>query len=222
MSAKPRALDLSVDRARALALTPVSAAAAKRLDQFVALFLQWQDKINLVAASTLPQLWTRHIADSLQLLDHAPDARIWVDFGSGGGFPAIPIACALAEKPGTLIHLVESTGKRAAFLRESVRVLGLPAKVHAVRIENFGDSFNGEVDVVTARAVAPLKILCDQAFAFISRGAFGLFPKGQDIDAELTEAAKYWRIQADTVPSRTSAESAIVVVRQLEKRRQSI
>ena len=217
MSASTRALDLSADRACALSLTPVSAATAKRLDDFVALFLQWQDKINLVAASTLPQLWTRHIADSLQLLDLAPDSRIWLDLGSGGGFPGIPLACALADEPGALVYLVESNGKKAAFLREAGRALGLPAQVHAERIENFGDSFTGKADVVTARALAPLKMLCDQAFPFLRGQAVGLFPKGQDVAAELTEASKYWRIQATTAPSRTSPEGCIVVIRQLEK-----
>jgi len=211
--------DLSADRARALALTPVSRETLARLDRFVELLLRWQSKTNLVADSTLPHLWTRHVADSLQLLDHAPkDARIWVDFGSGGGFPAIPVACVLAERPGAMVHLVESNSKKAAFLREAVRVTGVPAQVHAERLENVGESYGDNVDVVSARALAPLKTLCDQAFPLITRGAVGLFPKGQDVEAELTEAAKYWNIQAVTVPSKTSREGCIVVVRGLARR----
>ena len=119
--------DLAADKKRALALTPVSRETEQRLDRFVELLLLWQSKFNLVASSTLPILWTRHIADSLQLLPLAPDAKVWVDFGSGAGFPGIPIACALADTPGVMVHLVESVGKKANFLREVVRELGLPA-----------------------------------------------------------------------------------------------
>jgi 16S rRNA (guanine527-N7)-methyltransferase len=211
-------VDLSDDRARALALTVVSRETTVRLDRFVALLLAWQQKTNLIAPSTIPHLWTRHVADSLQLLDHAPpEARVWVDFGSGGGFPAIPVACALAETPGAQVHLVESNGKKAAFLREAARVTGVPAHIHQQRVEDFGDSYGETVHVVSARALAPLKTLCDQAFPLIARGAIGLFPKGQDVDVELTEAAKCWNIQADKQPSKTSPEGCIVVIHSLRR-----
>ena len=207
--------DLAADKAEALRLTPVSRETQQRLETFVALLLQWQQKTNLISPATIPNLWTRHVADSLQLIDLAPNAKVWVDFGPGGGFPAIPVACALAERPGAQVHLVESNGKKAAFLREAIRATGVPAVVQQKRIEDCGDSFGDKVDVVSARALAPLKILCDQAFPLIARGAVGLFPKGQDVAAELTEAAKYWRIEAETVPSRTSPEGCIVVVKGL-------
>ena len=119
---------------------------------FVELLLLWQQKFNLVASSTLPQLWTRHISDSLQLMALVPAARVWVDFGSGAGFPGIPVACALADTPGAMVHLVESVGKKANFLREVVRALALPARVHQERAEKFGESCAEAVDVVTARA----------------------------------------------------------------------
>jgi 16S rRNA (guanine527-N7)-methyltransferase len=205
------------DRDRALNLTPVSRETSDRLDRFVELLFQWQAKTNLLAAAELPRIWTRHIADSLQLLPLAPNARTWVDFGSGGGFPAIPIACALAETPGAQLHLVESNGKKAAFLREAVRATGVPALVHQKRIEDCGDSFGDKVDVVSARALAPLTMLCAHAFPLIARGAVGLFPKGRDVASELTEAARYWNIDYELVPSRTG-EGVIVVVRRLERR----
>ena len=211
--------DLDADKARALKLTPVSRETERRLDMFVELLLLWQQRFNLVASSTLPVVWTRHIADSLQLLPLAPAARVWVDFGSGAGFPGIPVACALADTPGAMVHLVESVGKKANFLREVVRALALPARVHQERAEKFGESCAETVHVVTARALSPLKILCDQAFPLIARGALGLFPKGQDVDAELTEAAKYWRLEASIVPSVTSPAGAIVVVRGLARLR---
>jgi len=214
-------VDLSADRARALALTPVSRETEQRLAQFVDLLLLWQQRQNLIGPSTIPTIWTRHVADSLQLLEHAPDALVWADFGSGAGFPGIPIACALAGKPGSQVHLVESVGKKATFLREAVKVTGAPAQVHQIRAENFGDSCGDKVDVVTARALSPLKILCDQAFPLIARGAIALFPKGQDVDAELTEAAKYWSIEASKLPSKTSSEGCIVVIRGLKPLRRA-
>ena len=216
------AFDLEVDKKRALALTPVSRETQERLELFVELLLLWQEKFNLVAESTLPLLWTRHISDSLQLIALAPEARVWVDFGSGAGFPGIPVACALASTPGAMVHLIESVGKKANFLREVVRALALPAQVHQERAEKFGETCAETVHVVTARALAPLKTLCDQAFPLIVRGAVGLFPKGQDVEAELTEAAKYWRLQASLVPSVTNPASAIVVVRGLKRLRKSI
>jgi 16S rRNA (guanine527-N7)-methyltransferase len=210
--------DLAADKERALALTPVSRETKSRLEKYIDLLLLWQNKFNLVASSQLPILWTRHVADSLQLLPLAPAAKTWVDFGSGAGFPGIPIACALADTPGAKVHLVESVGKKANFLREVVQQIGLPAQVHEERAEKFGDSFTENVDVVTARALAPLKTLCDQALPLIAKGAVGLFPKGQDVAAELTEAAKYWRLEASTVPSVTSPGSAIVIIRHIAPR----
>jgi len=208
-------VDLDADKAAALKLHDVSRETLRRLEQYVDLLLLWQQKTNLIAPSTIPFIWTRHIADSLQLLDYAPGAKTWLDLGSGGGFPAIPVACALAERPGSMVQLVESNGKKAAFLREAVRVTGVPAKVHLDRIEKFSLGPVESVDVVSARALSPLKLLCDQTFPWIEKGAVGLFPKGQDVDAELTEATKYWNIEATVAPSKTSAAGCIVIVRHL-------
>jgi 16S rRNA (guanine527-N7)-methyltransferase len=213
--------DLKSDKTRALALFPVSRETENRLDRFVETLLLWQSKLNLVAPSTLPELWTRHIADSLQLLPLAPKALTWVDFGSGGGFPGLVIACALADSPGVKVHLIESNGKKAAFLREAVRAAGAPAVVHQERVEDFGESCAEPVQVVTARALAPLKTLCDQAFPLVARGAVAVFPKGQDVDAELTDAAKYWRVEAAKVPSKTSPEGSIVVIHGLKPLREA-
>ena len=207
--------DLGDDKARALALVSVSRETEARLDILVDALLRWQSKVNLVAPSTLPELWTRHIADSLQLLALAPQARVWADLGSGGGFPGMPIACALAEQTGAKVHLVESNGKKAAFLRAAVRATAAPAVVHQERIEKFGETCAEAVQVVTARALAPLKTLCVQAFPFVAKGAIAMFPKGQDVEAELTDAAKYWRLQASRVPSRTSPDGSVVVIRDL-------
>ena len=203
---------MAEDRARAMALVPVSREIAARLDRFVALLLQWQTRINLIAPSTIPAIWTRHIADSLQLLELAPQAKCWVDLGSGGGFPGIPIGCALAGVPGARVHLVESNAKKAAFLREAVRHIGAPAIVHPVRIEEFMRNFSERPDVVTARALAPLQDLLALAEPLLKTGAKGLFPKGQDVDAELTLASKCWSMQMELVPSKTDPRARIVVV----------
>src|SRR5258705_7164641 len=96
------------DRARALSLTPVSRETLERLDRFVTLLRKWQQTTNLIAPSTIPELWTRHVPDSLQLLALAPDARVWIDLGSGAGFPGIVIGCAIPDVPGAAVHLVES------------------------------------------------------------------------------------------------------------------
>jgi 16S rRNA (guanine527-N7)-methyltransferase len=151
--------DLTADRARALALTSVSRETLERLERFVALLLERQGRMNLIAASTVPELWTRHIADSLQLIPLAPDARIWIDLGSGAGFPGLVLACALADRPGAEVHLIESMGKKAAFLREAAAATGAPAIVHNERIEDFVRRSTLKPDVVTARALAPLNKL---------------------------------------------------------------
>ncbi len=214
------AVDLDSDRARALALTPVSRETLARLDRFVAVLLKWQEITHLIAPSTVPILWTRHIADSLQLLALAPQAKIWVDLGTGGGFPGLAIACALDAADGCVVHLVEGSTKKATFLREAVAAAGAPAVVHAVRMENFVETFAGKADIVTARAVSPLSSLLGQCWPLLRRGALGLFPKGQDVEAELTEASKCWKMEADLVPSRTDPRARIVMIRALEPRRQ--
>ncbi len=206
------------DRARALEIVPVSRETAVRLDRLVEQLRAWQPKINLIAPSTVPHVWTRHVADSLQLLRLAPEAKCWVDLGSGAGFPGLVLASALAETTDAQVHLVESNAKKAAFLRVAARATGAPALVHEQRIEDFATQFAEHADAVTARALAPLRSLLDYAYPLLKKGALGVFPKGQDVDAELTEAAKYWKIEATLVPSRTSPQGCIIVVRSLVPR----
>jgi 16S rRNA (guanine527-N7)-methyltransferase len=210
---------LAADRTRALELTPVSRETAARLDRFVELLLKWQATTNLIGPSTIPNLWTRHIADSLQLLPLAPGARVWIDIGSGAGFPGLPIACALVELAGTEVHLIESNLRKAAFLRDAVAATGAPAIVHAVRMQKFVESFPGHAEVVAARAVSSLNELMRESLPLLEQGALGLYPKGQDVEAELTAASKCWNMVTDLVPSRTDPAGRIVVVRALERRR---
>jgi 16S rRNA (guanine527-N7)-methyltransferase len=217
--ARPDVVDDTAARDRALAPFHVSRETSERLSRFVELLLDRQRTTNLIASSTIPTTWTRHVADSLQLLPLAPEARRWVDLGSGGGFPGMVIACAMAETPGAHVHMIESIGKKAAFLRDAVRETGVPATVHHGRIEDVTPRLAGETDIVTARAVAPLKDLLTMITPLLERGAQGLLLKGQDVDAELTEAAKYWTIEHTAVPSQTSPSGRILIVRRLQRRR---
>ena len=194
---------LAADKIAALRLASISRETEVRLDRYIALLLEWQTKTNLVAPSTLPHLWTRHIADSLQLIDLAPSVKRWADLGSGGGFPGVVLACALAGVPGASVHLIERIAKKAAFLREAIRVTASPGIVHLADIGDNVDRITGPVDCVTARALAPLHQLIGFAAPLMRAGARALFLKGQDVEAELTEAAKYWNIQPKLHPSRT-------------------
>ena len=217
--AKPAPISISAaDKAAALKLTPVSRETEVRLDRYVDLLMAWQAKTNLIAPSTLPQLWTRHISDSLQLLDLAPNARHWLDFGSGGGFPGVVLACAMAEYPEATVQLVERIAKKAAFLREALRVTGAPGSVVLADIGDYVDSLQAPVDCVTARAVAPLHMLLGFAAPLVQRGAKALFLKGQDVESELTEATKYWNIQPLLHPSRTGGHGWIVELNTIERR----
>jgi 16S rRNA (guanine527-N7)-methyltransferase len=206
------------DKAAALKLTPVSRETEGRLQRFVDLLQEWQAKTNLVAASTLPNLWTRHISDSLQLLGLAPSAVRWADLGSGGGFPGVVLACGLAETPGARIHLVERNAKKAAFLREALRVTNSLGMVHLADIGDNVDRITGPVDCVTARAVAPLHELIGYAEPLVRGGAKALFLKGQDVEAELTEATKYWKMTPQLHSSRTGGHGWIVELDRIERR----
>jgi 16S rRNA (guanine527-N7)-methyltransferase len=225
-------IDLSRDREKALAMFDVSRETIARLDRFVELLLAWQSKTNLISPSTIPSLWTRHVADSLQLLQLvellAPpvlltltgkrEGSVWLDLGSGGGLPGVVIACALADVPGACVRLVESNMKKAAFLREVVRETKVPAIVHAARIEAIASTLGGPVDYVTARALAPLPKLFEMISPFVKRGAKALLLKGQDLDGELTKATKNWNIEAESVSSRTSETGRILIVHALSRR----
>ena len=205
------------DKVTALALTPVSRETEARLDRYVALLREWQAKTNLVAPSTLPHLWTRHIADSLQVLALAPSAKVWMDLGSGGGFPGVVLACALAEVPDAAVHLVDRNAKKAAFLRETIRVTASPGIVHIGDIGDIVERFAAPVECVTARALAPLHQLMGFAEPLVRKGAKALFLKGQDVESELTEATKYWNIQPKLHSSLTGG-GWIVELDQIERR----
>jgi 16S rRNA (guanine527-N7)-methyltransferase len=194
----------------------VSRETGDKLAQLAAELRRWQAIKNLVSSSTLDEVWSRHIADSLQLARLAPEARIWVDLGSGAGFPGLVVALAISDRSGAHVHLVESNGRKCAFLRHAARLTGAPVTVHEARVEAVVADFAGSVDVVTARAVAPLAQLLSWSQELLKSGAAGLFPKGRDTAAELTEAEKSWRFNAELLPSRTDSEARIVRVTSFE------
>ena len=186
--------------------TGVSRETVARLEAYRRLLKTWQKAINLVGPKTLANAWERHFLDSAQLWPLAPEpARhgVWLDLGAGAGFPGLVIALMGASH----VHLVESDQRKAQFLRTVIRETGAPATVHAVRAEALVPF---PVDVITARAFAPLARLLSLAEPFWGEGTVGLFPKGRDVELELTEAAKYWKLNPELIPSRTDAEARIL------------
>jgi len=188
----------------------VSRETRTRIETYVDLLLSWQRRINLIGPATAGVIWQRHIADSLQLLPLLPTGtKTIAELGSGAGIPGLVLAIAA----GLEAHLYESNGKKAAFLREAARQTGTRAVVHMVRLETLrNDASLPEVQCVVARALAPLPLLLDYAEPFLSRGAVGLFHKGQDVDAELTEAAKCWKIEYKKHPSRCDPRGVILEI----------
>lgn len=202
---------MSNDKERALALFPVSRETEHLLEIYANTLLDWQRVKNLVGRSTLDQIWTRHIADSAQLLKFVPqDATHWVDLGSGAGFPGIVMAILLRDRPGMEVHLVESDGRKAAFLRAAARATGAPVYVHNGRIEAVLPALPGPVDVVSARALAPLPDLLHMSHDLLAAGALGIFPKGQDLESELTNHTKY---SINIFPSLTDPRASVVLAR---------
>ncbi len=181
------------------------------------LLADWSTRMNLMGPKELEpeRYWRRHVLDSAQLLQIAPRAVRWVDFGSGAGFPGLIIACLLKTTPGATVHLVEATGKKARFLDEAVRLIGLPARAFNVRVEDFRAG-EGVYDVVTARALAPLPRILEHAKPILDRGAQGLFHKGADFDAELAaanDALIGGAYQADVLESLSDPRGRILRIR---------
>jgi 16S rRNA (guanine527-N7)-methyltransferase len=192
----------------------VSRESLDRLKAFAGLLATWQARINLIGKSTASELWTRHIADALQLIRFMPETITRIaDLGSGAGIPGLILAIA---RPSIEAHLFESNLKKAAFLREAQRITGAHAIVHAGRIED-SDVAKLKIEAVTARALAPLPRLIELAAPFLEQGATGYFHKGQDVEAELTEATKSWRIAAERHPSMTDSRGTILVVKEIRR-----
>lgn len=190
----------------------VSRESVARLEILAALVAQWQPAINLISPATMPDLWMRHIVDSAQLNPLIkPYVKTIADLGSGGGFPSLVLA---AIHPAT-VHFYESNAKKASFLSEALRQMGVKGIVHRERLElDRAPKAMPEVQLVTARAFAPLDQLLAYAHPFMKNGATALFHKGQDVDAELAQAAKSWKISAVKHLSMTEGKSVILAVKE--------
>lgn len=206
-----------IDAAGLAAAAGAGPAAMGDLERYRELLAEWNQKMNLVGASTMDAFWSRHAWDSAQLLALAPAARVWADLGAGAGLPGVVLAILGKDRPSFHVHLVESMAKRCRFLQAVVDELALPATVHNARAEELTLT----VDIVTARACAPLHRLLGYAKPFLRPGTTGLFLKGQDVAGELEEATRFWDYEADVLPSRSDPRGRIVRVRRLGRARKA-
>ncbi len=195
----------------------VSRETLERLLAYDAALLDWSSRHNLIARSTIEERWERHFRDSAQLYPLIPaDARSLADLGSGAGFPGLVLA-AMGEKKGLEVVLVESIGKKAAFLSAAIDAMQLknvrviPQRIEKLKIKR--------PDVISARALAQLPKLLVHAYDIGGQTALSIFPKGQDVDAELTEATKCWHIKVERRASVTNPGSTVLLIRELRPKR---
>jgi 16S rRNA (guanine527-N7)-methyltransferase len=191
----------------------VSAEQRERLRAYVELLGKWNRKINLVAASTLADVWRRHILDSAQLLPLLPPGtESLIDLGSGAGLPGLILA--ILGVPET--HLIESDTRKAAFLREAARVTCTPIKIHPARLEAVSQI---SADVLTARALAPLSVLLEYSSRFLKPDGSCYFLKGQRWAEEITEARRHWHFVSSEIPSLSEASGIVLKLESLVRER---
>jgi 16S rRNA (guanine527-N7)-methyltransferase len=200
----------------------ISRETLDRLKTYAQLLVRWQKTINLVAPSTLGDLWHRHFADSAQLWRYRPpEARVWLDIGSGAGFPGLVLAILGTEAGATHHILIESDSRKAAFLREVGRETGITVDILGMRIENPQTCAKvSAVDCITARALAPLPRLLEMSAPYFSPSTLGLFLKGRDVAAEIEQAAESWRFAYELKPSVTDRDARVVLLKALKPKRE--
>ena len=191
------------EQERVLRTLNVSRETTARLDALGSLLRRWTEKINLVSRGTLDLYWSRHVLDSAQLVALAPSQGTWADLGSGGGFPGLVVAI-VADRP---MILVESDQRKCAFLRVAARETGADVEVICARIEDVPPM---NVDVLSARALAPLPDLLAFAERHLAQGGLALFPKGRNSDQEIADALAKWRFDCEKVPSKTDDEAVVL------------
>ncbi|MGE0501176.1 MAG: 16S rRNA (guanine(527)-N(7))-methyltransferase RsmG [Rhizobiaceae bacterium] len=197
---------------------PVSRETFDQLVAFEERFKRWAAAINLAAPSTLSDVWRRHILDSAQLAGLRPDARQWLDLGSGGGFPGAVLAILMREREGACVTLIESNRKKASFLIAATRAAHAPAKVIADRVEFASAAGNMVPQIITARALAPLPVLLRLAAPWLKAGATGLFHKGRDYRIEVQESIKLWDFDLIEHPSKVDPSGAILEISDFSSR----
>jgi 16S rRNA (guanine527-N7)-methyltransferase len=190
----------SFPRSAHVLLADLPEETLRRLEIYANLIEKWQRAVNLVGKSSLDDLWIRHFADSLQVAEAVPEARRWLDLGSGAGFPA-------------LVHLVEADRRKCAFLQNVIRETAAPAIVRCGRLEKVLPGFGEQFDAVSARALAPLEALLGYAEKFIDQGAVGVFSKGKRFEAELTDSLTAGKYLITTIASQTCSGARLVLVR---------
>jgi 16S rRNA (guanine527-N7)-methyltransferase len=202
-----------LDRAGFAAAVRATPGQMADLDRYLVMLTETNAVMNLVGPTTLPVFWSRHALDSAQLLPLEPQALRWADLGAGAGLPWVVLAILGKDRPGFHIDLIDSLAKRCRFLQAVTEALQLPARVHNARAEDLAL----EVDVVTARACAPLSRLLGYAAPYLQCGATGLFLKGQDVASELKEATRYWGFEAEVLPSQSDDRGRILRVKGLRR-----
>lgn len=195
----------------------VSRETVAKLEVYAAILQEWQKAINLVSPTTIDDLWHRHFADSAQLYGYTTDSKTLLDLGSGAGFPGLLLAIMSGDCKGRKFYLIESNGKKCAFLRHVARETGVPVDIIEARIETLHNSPTlGEVDCITARALAPLGKLLGYSAPLFADKTKALFLKGRETARELEEAAQNWSFRSELHPSRTDKEGQIVEIRELK------
>lgn len=201
----------------AAGLTGVSRETLGRVHSYLAVLDAWRERINLIGPGEGRHLWRRHVLDSLQLVQEiSPDDLKVADLGSGAGFPGLILACALAERPGASVTLVEKSVRKSEFLEAAIREVALPARVLNTRIE---DADGGQYDLLTARALAPLPKLLGYARVWLKPSGKALLMKGRDTAAELTEARRTWTFEASERASLSSPDGRVLKVSSIRPRR---
>ncbi len=193
----------------------VSRETFQRLEVFSEVLTKWNPKINLVSRKSLEDLWTRHILDSVQVFDIAPNAKAWLDIGSGGGLPGVIVAILAAEKsPETNVTLMESDQRKCAFLRNVARECGVRVTVKSQRIEEAEPESAG---IMSARALADLDILLGYSERHLRSGGTALFPKGANWKKEVDKARNRWRFDCEEITSLTEPEAVILKIKGVER-----
>ena len=194
------------------AMLELDDAVMARLEHYVALLVEWQERLNLVARSTLDDPWRRHVLDSAQLFRHVPaGARTLVDLGAGAGFPGLVLA--IMGVPA--VTLVEARQKKCRFLEAVAEATATPVTIKAVRAETLaGPAF----DVVTARALAPLDKLLGLSRRVAGPATTCLFLKGERAERELTEARARWMMQLSEHPSLSHPDGVLLEIRDVRAR----
>ncbi|WP_054006742.1 16S rRNA (guanine(527)-N(7))-methyltransferase RsmG [Cypionkella psychrotolerans] len=194
----------------------VSRETLERLFAYCALVEKWNPAINLISKSGISEIWDRHVIDSAQLIRQVPaEVGLWCDLGSGGGFPGIVLAILAKElQPETRMILVEADRRKSVFLSEASRLLDIAVSVKTQRIEDLEPQ---NVDVLTARALAPLSTLCGYAYRHLKPQGVAIFPKGAAAAREIEDAQKLWRFNCDAMQSHTDPESLVLAVRGIQR-----